>query len=89
MFELVFRGLAECFGSSSAKYIWCACLTYSYCSGLCMLLNNFPIVSLVTFLTLFGLAFDLCLSLFKACVMENAQSFPKSNLEDPVLSILL
>lgn len=65
--ELVFRGLAECSGTSSPKYIWCACLTYSMAvPGLCMLLNNFPIVSLVTLLSVFGLALFLCPSPFKA-----------------------
>lgn len=87
---LVCRGLAECSGTSSPKHIWCACLTYSVAvPGLCMLLNNFPIVSLVTLLSVFGLAFVLCPSPFKACLMENAQPFPESNLKEPFLSILL
>lgn len=70
-------------------HLVCVLNLQHYCSRQCMLLNNFPIVSLVTLLTLFGLAFVLRLSPFKACVMENAQPFPKSNLEGPVLSILL
>lgn len=86
----VFWGLAECSGTSSPKYIWCACLTYSVAvPGLCMLLNNFPIVSLVTLLSVFGLAFVLCLSPFKACLMENAQPLPESHLKEPFLSVLL
>ena len=90
MSELVFGELAECSGTGSPKYIWCACLTYSVAvPGLCMLLNNIPIVSLVTLLSVFGLAFVLCPSLFKACLMENAQPFPEPNLKEPFLSQLL
>jgi len=60
-------------GTSSPKYIWCACITYTVAvPELCMLLNNFPIVSLVTLLSVFGLDFVCCPSPLKAWLMENA-----------------